>query len=160
MQRNLINKNLIIYKVINIFNYNQFLIIIAFNLGWFILPLKYVGNKQIESILFGYTRLYKFFFKLKGFGYKWKYFLNLKKQKQTIFLKLGFTHRISVIFQKNGICKLKKRRLIIKHRSYTYMRNKLNFLFFLYKTHLYNKKGIYLRGTQFKLKLSKKKSKF
>jgi hypothetical protein len=160
MQRNLISKNLIMYKFLSPINNQKFLIVISFNLGWLIFPIKFEYNKQLDSILFGYNRLYKFFFKLKGFGYKWKYFLTVKKSKQIIFLKVGFTHRIALITKRNSLLKLKKQRLIIKHRSYASIRNRLNFLFFLYKTHLYNMKGIYLRGTKFKVKLSKKKSKF
>lgn len=158
MKHNCLNKNLIIYKSKK--KIDQYLIIISLYLGWFIYPLKKQNNKNIEIILLGYNKLYKFFFKIKGFGYKWKKFLNLNKNKQNIFLKLGFTHRINIIIKKNLKIKLKKRRLIVKHRSYLFLRNSLKLLFFLYKTYLYNKKGIFLRGTKYTLKLSKKKSKF
>ena len=158
MYHNSLNKNLVIYKTKNLTQ--SLLIILSLNLGWLIYPLQQYNNNQLESILFGFSKLYKFFFKLKGFGYKWKYILNLKKSKQNIFFKLGFTHRIALYIKTNLKIKLKKRRAIIKHRCYTYLRNKLNFLFFLYKTYLYNKKGIYIRGTKFRLKVSKKKSKF
>ncbi len=84
----------------------------------------------------------------------------LKKLKETFFFKIGFTHKVALIIRKNFKLKLKKRRLIIKSRSYDFIRNQFNLFFFLYQTYLYNKKGIFLRGTQFKLKISKKKSKF
>ena len=157
---NSLNKNLIIYNIKYINSTTTYLVFISLNLGWLLFPLIIQKNTQVESILFGYSRLYKFFFKLKGFGFKWKYMLRLKKEKQTLFLKLGFTHRLAFILQKNCKYLLKKRRLIIKHRSYGFLRNNLCLLFFLYKTYLYNKKGVYLRGTKFKLKISKKKSKF
>lgn len=160
MPKNIINKNLTIYLTKNIFTQNKLMIIISLKLGWLLFPLQGSRNLQLEPILFGFNRLYKYFFKIKGFGYKWKYVLMLKKKHQSIYFKLGFTHRISLILKKDCKCKLKKKRLILKHRSNTFLRNKLNLLFFLYKTHLYNKKGIYLRGTKFKLKISKKKSKF
>lgn len=161
MTKNLLNKNLIIYKI-SIFwkTSNNFLILITPHNGWIIFPLYNSKNKQLESILFGYNRLYKFFFKVKGFGFKWKYQVALNKLHQTVFLKLGYTHKIALLPSKNHKYLLKKKRFIIKSRSYTYIRNNLNMLFLLYKTYLYNKKGIYLRGTKFKLKLSKKKSKF
>ena len=158
MYCNNLNKNLIIYKSNKLLY--KFLIVISLNLGWFLYPLKINKNKHLNEILLGYNKIYKFFFKIKGFGYKWKKFLHLNKYKQNIFLKLSFTHRIVILTSKNLKMKLKKRRLIIKHRSYNFLRNNLKFLFFLYKTYLYNKKGIYVRGTKYKLKLSKKKSKF
>lgn len=160
MEKNNCNKNLIIYNIQNYDKTSSFLIIVSLKKGWIILPLKYNKNKQLDLLIFGYNKLYTFFFKLKGFGYKWKYLLKLKDKNRNIYFKLGFTHRISLIIIKNLKIKLKKRRLIIKSRSYLFIRNKLNLLFFLYKTYLYNKKGIYLRGTKFKLKISKKKSKF
>lgn len=160
MEKNIINKNLILYSIKNLYKLEEFLILISINLGWILFPLKVNNNKKLEPILFGYNRLYKFFFKLKGFGFKWKYNLNLQKHKQTIYLKLGFTHRLALITKNNSKYKLKKKRLIIRNRSYSYLRHNLYLLFFLYKTYLYNKKGIYLRGTKFKLKISKKKSKF
>ena len=129
MKHNCLNKNLIIYKSKK--KIDQYLIIISLYLGWFIYPLKKQNNKNIEIILLGYNKLYKFFFKIKGFGYKWKKFLNLNKNKQNIFLKLGFTHRINIIIKKNLKIKLKKRRLIVKHRSYLFLRNSLKLLFFL-----------------------------
>jgi len=157
MHHNYLNRNLTIYKSRGL---NQVLILLTFNLGWVLYPLKSYRNVQLESILFGFSKLYKFFFKIKGFGYKWKYLLHLKKRQQNVFFKLGFTHRVSLLVSKNMKVKLKKRRLILKHRSYFFIRNHLKFLFFLYKAYLYNKKGIYLRGTNYKLKISKKKSKF
>lgn len=158
MNKNIINKNLIIYKIKTLLQTN--LLIISINLGWILLPINISKNISIDLILFGYTKLYKFFFKLKGFGYKWKYNLNQTTHSKTIFFKLGFTHRIALITKNSNKYKLKKKRFIIKGRSYSNIRNNLNFIFFLYKTYLYNKKGIYLRGTKYKTKISKKKSKF
>lgn len=158
MRHNYLNKTLSIYKCKK--ETHQILILISLNLGWCLYQLQNFSNKQLEPLLFGYSKLYKFFFKLKGFGYKWKYLLSLKKNKRNIFFKLGFTHRISLVVLNNLKIKLKKRRLVVKHRSISFLRDSLKFLFFLYKTYLYNKKGIYLRGTKYKLKISKKKSKF
>lgn len=84
----------------------------------------------------------------------------LDKQKEIIYLKLGFTHRLALIVKNNSKYKLKKRRFTLKSRSYCYIRTHLTSLFFLYHKYLYNKKGIYIRGTEYKLKISKKKSKF
>ena len=160
MNKNIVNKNIIIYNNINVFSNNIFLIIISLRLGWSLIKLKQNNNLAINNLLYGYNKLYKFFFKLKGFGYKWKYNLNYNKKKNSVYLKLGFTHRISVIIKKNIKYKMNKKRFIIKSRSYTLVRNNLNFLFILFKKFLYNKKGIYLRGTKYKIKISKKKSKF
>ena len=158
MKRNLLTKTVALYNILN--KDNKILtLIITLKLGWILCPLKISSNLHLEPILFGYVRLYKFFFKIKGFGFKWKYFFLKNTINSIVYFKLGFTHRIA-LWIKNSLCKLKKRRFIIKHRSYSYLRNNLNLLFFFYKTYLYNKKGIYLRGTKFKLKLSKKKSKF
>lgn len=161
MRKNLLNKNLIIYKIFNPTGGTlKYMLLISITKGWILLPLKCTYNLYFESILFGYNRLYKFFFKIKGFGFKWKYQIGLKQKGQPIYFKLGYTHRIALLPHTDSKYVLKRRRFILKNRSYTYIRNSLNLLFFLYKEYLYNKKGIYLRGTVFKLKLSKKKSKF
>jgi hypothetical protein len=161
MGKNLLNKNLILYKFSNLAIIQQtYLILISVNNGWVLIPLLQKKNLLLENIIFGFNRLYKFFFKIKGFGFKWKYQIGLNKKKQNIYFKVGYTHRISLIPANNSKYILKKRRFIVKNRSYKYIRNYLNLLFLLYKDYLYNKKGIYLRGTEFKLKLSKKKSKF
>jgi hypothetical protein len=161
MGKNLLNKNLILYKFTNsCLTQQAYLVLISITKGWVVLPLSYNSNLQLECILFGYNRLFKFFFKIKGFGFKWKYQIGFKKKFQTIYFKLGYTHRLALLSNGNSKYILKKRRFIVKNRSYQYIRNYLNILFLLYKNYLYNKKGIYLRGTEFKLKLSKKKSKF
>lgn len=160
MNKNIINKSIVIYNNGNVFSNNIFLVVISLRLGWGIIKLSKNNNLTINNILYGYNKLYKFFFKLKGFGYKWKYNLNNNQKKNTIYFKLGFTHRISVVIKKNIKFKMNKKRFIIKSRSYKLIRNNLNFLFILFKRFLYNKKGIYLRGTKYKIKISKKKSKF
>lgn len=161
MNKNIINKNIVLYNIKKNKNTNDSLImIISLNMGWNIFTLKSNRNMNISNILLGYTKMYKFFFKLKGFGFKWKYDLNLKTIFHNIFLKIGFTHRVSIIIDNNTKYKMTKKRFIIKNRSYRYIRNNLNFIFFFYKNFLYNKKGIYLRGTKYKTKISKKKSKF
>ena len=155
MKNNLLNKNIIIYKI-----NNKILLLISINNGWIFVPLNKNNNTQLQIIIFGFNRIYKFFFKIKGFGFKWKYQIHVEKLKEAIYFKLGFTHRISLITKYNNKYVLKKQRFVIKNRSYQYIRTHLNMLFLLYQNYLYNKKGIYLRGTKFKLKLSKKKSKF
>jgi len=82
MYHNYLNKNLTIYKSKSI---TSALIIVTLNLGWLLFPLKNFNNKQLEPILFGFSRIYKFFFKMKGFGYKWKYLLHLKRMGRNIF---------------------------------------------------------------------------
>ena len=158
IKKNYLIKNVIIYKITTL-SYFNFLLTLSMNKGWIVTPLCPLYNKQIENILFGFIRLFQFNFKLKGFGFKWKYLISLKKQ-QLIFLKVGFTHKIVLLVKKDSKYELKKQKFLIKNRSYFFLRNYLNFLFILYKKNLYNKKGFYLKGTQFKLKLSKKKAKF
>lgn len=160
MNENLLNKNLVLYKINQKNVQKKYIILISLKLGWILFPLVKYYNKQINTISHGYVRIYKNFFKIKGFGFKWKYFFHFKKQKSTIYLKLGLTHRLSFFISKNTKCKIKKKRLILISRSYNYLRMFFSILFFSFQTFLYNKKGIYLRGTQWKLKLSKKKSKF
>lgn len=155
MNKNTLANNLVIYKI------NPYhLLVLSINLGWILLPLHSYNNLKFENILWGYTKLYKFFFKLKGFGYKWKYNLKNDILNRNIFFKLGFTHRITLLLGINTKYKLKKKRFVIKSRSLKYLRENINFIYFLYKKYLYNKKGIYLRGTKFRVKISKKKSKF
>jgi len=159
MNNNLLLKSLIIYKIKT--NLLSFLLILSINKGWIIFPLFFFCNKKLENILLGYVRLYKFSFKVKGFGFKWKFIQTAKiKKTQIIFLKVGFTHKVVLLVKKNNRYSLKKRKFILKNRSYRYIRNSLNLLFFLYKLYMYKKKGFYLKGTTFKLKLSKKKTKF
>lgn len=160
MNKNVINKNLIIYSAKNSEIKNNILLFMSINIGWGLINLNLKNNLYITNILFGYNKIYKFFFKMKGFGYKWKYNLSNRPKKINIYLKVGFTHRISIITKKNIKYKMNKKRFIIKSRSYNFIRNNLNFMFILFKSFLYNKKGIYLRGTKYKLKISKKKSKF
>lgn len=70
MKINNINKNLVIYNIKTLNVLNDLVIIISLNLGWLIFPVKKINNIKLEPIIFGYNRLYKFFFKLKGFGFK------------------------------------------------------------------------------------------
>ena len=159
MIKNNIKKSVIIYKIDTNSTFN-YLLILSINKGWLLIPICTLYNKSTENILFGYIRLYKFNLKIKGFGFKWKYLITLKKVHTTIFFKLGFTHKILLLSKKNTNYFFKKQKFVIKNRSYIFLRNYLNIIFVLYKKNLYNKKGIYLKGTKFKLKLSKKKSKF
>lgn len=160
MEKNSLNKNLTIYKIKTLEKQKNYIMMMSINMGWIFLPINEQKNLFLNNILFGFNKLFKFFFKLKGFGYKWKYNLNLNKKQINVFFKLGFTHRITLITPRDVVFKLKKKRFIIKTRFYENTRNNFKFLFFLYKNYLYNKKGMYLRGTKFKIKLSKKKSKF
>lgn len=160
MKKNILNKNVTLYKIKQINTSNNYLILISLKLGWIMLPLTKMFNTHLNIISMGYLKIYKYHFKIKGFGFKWKYFWHFKRKKTTIYLKLGFTHRIAFLIIKNNKCKIKKKRLILINRSFMYLQKIFNILFFCYQTFLYNKKGIYLRGTRWKLKLSKKKSKF
>jgi len=70
MKKNSINKNLIIYSIKNKINAKTILIFISLKLGWLLLPLNLSKNSNINTIVYGYNKLYKFYFKIKGFGYK------------------------------------------------------------------------------------------
>lgn len=159
MNNNFLLKKLILYKIKN--NMSSFLLIISINKGWFFYPLFTYNNNKIQNLLLGYIRLFKFSFKVRGFGFKWKLQRTLTEKKTYfIYLKIGFTHKIVLLIKKNSKYLLKKRKFILKNRSLFYIRKYLNILFFLYKLYLYNKKGFYLKGINYKLKLSKKKAKF
>lgn len=160
MKKNIVNKNIILYKVTQITTNQIYCIIISLKLGWILWPLKTKNNYILNTTITGHLRIYKFHFKIKGFGFQWFYFWHFNKQKSTFYFKLGLTHRIALLIYKNTKCKTKKKRLILWHRSYFFLRQFFNLLFFSYKTFLYNKKGLFLRGTRWKLKLSKKKAKF
>jgi len=55
--------------------------------------------------------------------------------------------------------KIKKKSLIIKSRINNLFA-RLKFLFYFFSNFLYYKKGIYLKGTTFTFKISKRKTKF
>jgi len=152
--RKLIIKSLTNYKSKNL------VLFISVNKGWFISRFNQY-NSTLEALIFGYIRLYKLWFKLKGYGYKWKYLpISEKQNRFVLFFKLGLTHKIIFYLLINLKCKLRKKILTYKHRNTNFLRLKLQFFYYFYKRFLYNKKGIYIKGTYFLKKISKKKSKF
>lgn len=120
--------------------------------------LKNFNNIYISNKILPYIRLYRIIFKIKGFGFKWKHFFNLRKYKP-IILKLGLTHRILMIMNNNALIILRKKAFTIKHRDY-FDFTLLKTIFYFYLNFLYYKKGIYLKGALFQQKVSKRKSKF
>ncbi|MBS1736529.1 MAG: hypothetical protein JSS98_07975 [Bacteroidetes bacterium] len=70
MNENILNKNIVIYKIHQKHIQQKCLILVSLKLGWVLFPIYKLYNKQINTILPGYLRLYKNYFKVKGFGFK------------------------------------------------------------------------------------------
>jgi hypothetical protein len=112
-------------------------------------------NFNLQLTLFGLNRLWKFWFKIRGFGFKFI------KIKEGITIKANFTHRILLLSMKN--CKMSynsKSLFNIQSRNIHHLWDSLFYLLFYYRNIVYKKLGVYLKGTLFKLKLAKKKLKF
>jgi len=132
------------------------LILSSFKYGWFlyqIIASRLEGN--IGCLLLGLLRLYAFKFKVKGFGFK---FIKFKKG---LSIKLGYTHRILILVSSNQKLIFKNKYFFISYtRNIVKIKQLYNFLFFYVTQNPYKKLGIFLKGSIYKVKLSKKKSKF
>lgn len=127
------NKNLYFYNFLSLINtYNFFLI----------------------SFLFGLYKNYFCFLKFKGVGYK------LIKVGFNFSIKLGFSHRILFILKKKSKFQyINKQLLKIESRSLANMKNIIFTFQKIRKMNSYKKKGVFLKGSIIKIKISKKKSK-
>jgi hypothetical protein len=166
-----ITNNIVFYY----FNYNKKLlgVVISSIQGWGIINYKYkiglIKNKivylssqytknifnRFESLVFGFQRGYFQYVQLKGIGYKF-ILANL-----VLSLKLGFSHRSLFINGLNLKCVFVTKYLLkINSRSLNQLK-KISFFFNKTRKHnIYNKKGIFIKGSIIQTKLSSKKLKF
>jgi len=98
-----------LYKCSNFFDSSLLFIFISLGKGSF---LRCSNSQELSNVLqflvFGYMRLYKLLFKIRGFGFKWKHNYLLSKYS-SLYLKLGFTHRLVILPNHNSIYKCKKK---------------------------------------------------
>jgi hypothetical protein len=157
------------------FSHNKKVIglILSASKGWGLLNLKYrvglVKNTEmhlfpahdkssinwLKSILFGFQKGYFQYIHLKGMGFK---FIIVKN---VIIFKLGYSHRI--LFLSNvdtQVIYLSKYLIKIDCRSITQLKQIVHSFLKIRKKNAYKKKGIFIKGSIIKLKLSSKKSKF
>jgi len=132
---------------------------ISINRGCIMVPFCPINNMYFSFILFNYIRLNKVFLRIEGFGFKWKQSYDTKKFKP-IYLKLGLTHRVLLLCSKDIKCVLTRKRFKLRHRFSFCFDLLFKFLFRFYLNFVYYRKGIYVRGTMFKKKLPKRKSKY
>jgi len=152
----MLESGIVLYRF-NSFN-ALFLLLISNLRGWVLFCLTnkfYDSFFNIGLCFLGLLRCFSIGFKIKGFGFK---FLRIKNG---INIKVNFTHRILLFNPTNHkILYQSKTFFRIKARNIKLTRLALYYLFIFYKKVIYKKLGIYLKGTLFNLKLSKKKLKF
>ena len=148
-------------------------LILSVSKGWGLINLKYkvglikntelhlfpVQNKSsinwLKSILFGFQKGYFQYIHLKGMGFKFIVIKNI------IILKLGYSHRILCLSRKDTqVLYLNKYLIKIDCRSIFQLKKIVHSFLKIRKNNAYKKKGIFIKGSIVKLKLSSKKSKF
>lgn len=108
-----------------------------------------------QSIVLGFKKGYFQYIYLKGMGFK---FITVKN---IIILKLGFNHRILFLpVLDTQITYISKYLLKIDCRSIAQLKQIVHSFLMTRKNNLYKKKGIFIKGSVYILKLSSKKSKF
>lgn len=109
----------------------------------------------LEAILFGLHRGYFHYLQLKGMGFKFIV------AKGNIVLKIGYNHRILFLLGKDIYVRyLSKFLLKINCRSIDQLKWNIHSFLKTRKSNPYKKKGIFIKGSVIKLKLSSKKTKF
>jgi hypothetical protein len=166
-----ITKNIMLYC----FNYNKKLwgVIISSLKGWGIIKYKnivsLIKSKKVclfpfynesifdsfNSFIFGFQKGYFQYLSLKGVGYKFTVINNI------LATKLGYSHRILFITKLNIRCNYVTKYLLKINSRNLKKLIKVSFFFFKSrKQSIYNKKGIFIKGSIFKIKLSSKKLKY
>jgi ribosomal protein L6P/L9E len=162
-----ITKELAVYCIKKKKNY--FLLYISISQGWgltkinsklFMPKFKFSFFSKVHTCFFfnvflGFFRNYFYFLKLRGMGFKFLY------HSLGIILKLGFSHRVFLVRQLEiSFLYLSRRSFRLEGRSLTIIKDSL-FRFMRLKTKsVYKKKGIFLKGSVLRLKITSKKSKF
>lgn len=150
---------------------NPFLLVLSISQGWGIVKLI---NNQISTnnsfktffyskvyscffsnVILGLFKNYYYYLKLKGMGFK-----SLVHIKGLV-LKLGYSHRILFSIKKEiSFIYLTRQSMILKSRNIATLKDAMFYLTTLKKKSVYKKKGVFLKGSIVKIKLTSKKSKF
>jgi ribosomal protein L6P/L9E len=163
-----ITKELTFYSIKKKNNY--FLLFLSIAQGWGITKIrsKVSFDNSFKSIFFsetyscffsnlflGFFRNYFYFLKVKGMGFK------MIGHIFGIIVKLGYSHRVLYSRQKElAFTYLNRHLLKIEGRSLSLIKTSLFQFIQLKKKSIYKKKGIFLKGSVLKIKLTSKKSKF
>lgn len=163
-----IAKELVAYRIKKKKNY--FLLVLSISQGWGLTKIRnrlssaesfrllFFSNVQtcfLFNVFLGFFRNYFYFLELKGMGFK------MICHPLGIILKLGFSHRAFLIRREELVFVLLNRHsLRIEGRSLTLLKNSLFRFMALKKKSVYKKKGIFLKGSTLKFKVTSKKSKF
>lgn len=164
-----ISKELVVYSLKK--KRNCFLLFLSLSQGWGINKVYsglIPGNTRFKLVIFskvkwafisnlflGFFRNYFYFLKLKGMGFK------MLSHTIGIILKLGCSHRLLFIRQKEiALTYLSRHLLKIEGRSLTLLKTILFQLMKLRIRSVYKKKGIFLKGSILRFKVTSKKSKF
>jgi len=95
-------------------------------------------------------------FRVKGFGFRFVSFYG-----KGVYLKLDYTHKVCIIPIKNHKIRYRhKYKFLIKGRNIDILKSTFQFFIFFLSQKAYKKLGIFLKGTIYKAKLSKKKTKY
>ena len=109
----------------------------------------------ISNLFLGFYRNYVYFLKLKGMGFKMLWHFG------GIILKLGFSHRVLFIRQKEVLFTYLNRHLLkVEGRSLLFIKTILFKFMRVRIKSVYKKKGVFLKGSLVKFKVTSKKSKF
>jgi len=133
-------------------------IIISIRYGWFFIKIDALNptHSNINRYFLGISRLYIMCFRVKGFGFRFVSLYN-----KGIYLKLDYTHKLCILPITNHKIRYKhKYKFLIKGRNILLLKSIFSFFIFFLLRKVYKKLGIFLKGTIYKAKLSKKKTKY
>jgi len=127
-------------------------------IGWSFNSLIYgCSNWNLLNSLYNLSSLSLLFFKIKGFGFKFSK-LNLIK---ILIIRANITNRILFFCNSNiSFMLINKRKVLLLSRNIHFLKASLFRFIFYFKKFKYKKLGVFMKGTIFNLKVSKKKKKF
>jgi hypothetical protein len=148
-----------------------FIVILTNEFGWLILKISssewfLLKKTSLQTLalssksfikLFNYTNFslfkpYVYYLKVIGRGYKFTFKTN------KLVMRIGFSHKIIFKVPKNiTFYFLKRYNFFLYGRSFLKIRNLMYKFLFLKKKSLYKRKGLFSKGTYFKLKKNNKK---
>jgi ribosomal protein L6P/L9E len=146
---------------------NSYLLTLSISRGWGILKLSQMQMRNsfqdcsvlryslLFNIFLGFHKNYYYYLKLKGMGFK------TAGNSLGVNFKLGYSHKL-ILLRIRDICFfiMTKQLLRIVGKNSSFLDNLIASIVKLRKTTVYKKKGIFLKGSISKLKLTSKKSKF
>ena len=144
------------------------MLFLSISQGWGINKILVSGNISFKVIVFstiqlvffsnlflGFFRNYFYYLKLKGMGFK------MLSHAVGIIVKLGYSHRILFVRQKEiSLTYLNKYLLKIEGRHLMLLKTVLFQFMRLRVRSVYKKKGVFLKGSILRFKITSKKSKF